>query len=136
MQLFNRAMRIAKSYISERESSTSIGLEPTPENDDDELRRMIDELSDNSDDQRQDDEPRHNAATENARQMSKADARLILEVTPDSTTDEIKAAYRKKMKEYHPDKVSGLGADLRKLAQKKSQQINEAYEILSSSKTG
>jgi len=34
------------------------------------------------------------------------------------------------MKEYHPDKVAGLGAELRELAERKAKEINMAFEEL------
>lgn len=52
----------------------------------------------------------------------------VLEVRPDSSDEEIKNAYRKLMKEYHPDKVANLGKELRDLAEKKAKEISEAYE--------
>jgi len=52
----------------------------------------------------------------------------VLEIDPDSSREEIKAAYRKLMKEYHPDKVAMLGKDLKALAESKTKEISEAYE--------
>lgn len=52
----------------------------------------------------------------------------ILEVSPDATNDEVKKAYRAAAKKHHPDKVSHLGEDVRKAAEKKFAQVNEAYE--------
>jgi len=48
------------------------------------------------------------------------------------TKSTLKQAYFKKMGEYHPDKVAALGDELRKLAEQKSKEINEAYESLKS----
>ena len=45
---------------------------------------------------------------------------------------EIKAAYRKRMTEYHPDKVASLGTELRNLAEEMTKRINNAYEELGS----
>ena len=45
--------------------------------------------------------------------------------------EEIKEAYRQRMREYHPDKVAHLGPDFRSLAERKAKEINEAYEALS-----
>ena len=52
----------------------------------------------------------------------------ILGIRADSSADEITAAYRKKIREYHPDRVDGMGADIRALAQQRSAEINGAYD--------
>jgi len=52
----------------------------------------------------------------------------ILGITPESSDDEVKKAYRKMAVEYHPDKVSYLGKDIQKSAKEKFQKINKAYE--------
>jgi restriction system protein len=41
--------------------------------------------------------------------------------------DEIHAAYRREMSNYHPDKVAHLGSDLQELAKRRAQAINRAY---------
>ena len=52
----------------------------------------------------------------------------ILGVDPSADNDTIKKAYRKMAMENHPDKVSYLGEDVRKAAEKKFMTINDAYE--------
>ena len=52
----------------------------------------------------------------------------ILEVDPSATDDEVKKAYRRMAMKYHPDKVSHLGEDFRKIADEKFKKVNEAYE--------
>ena len=52
----------------------------------------------------------------------------ILGVDSNATDDEIKKAYREMAKKYHPDKVTYLGEDVRKSAEQKLQEVNEAYE--------
>ena len=52
----------------------------------------------------------------------------ILEVPAESSLQEIKEAYKNKMRKYHPDKVGGLGKEFSALAEEKSKEINQAYE--------
>jgi len=54
----------------------------------------------------------------------------ILEVTQDASDDELKKAYRKMAKKYHPDKVNHLGEDVKKQAEEKFRKVQEAYENL------
>ncbi len=58
------------------------------------------------------------------------DAYEVLGVMRSASSDAIQAAYRSRMKEYHPDKVAHLGEELQKLAHEKSQQIQRAYRQL------
>lgn len=55
-----------------------------------------------------------------------------LEIEPTASPVEVRAAYKKKIREYHPDRVSGLGEKLRKMAEEESKLINKAYSILKS----
>lgn len=54
----------------------------------------------------------------------------ILEIQPGATISEVKAAYRRKMQQYHPDKVASLGKEFRDLAEAKSKEINGAYRAI------
>jgi len=51
----------------------------------------------------------------------------ILEVEEDASLQEIKKAYRKKILEYHPDRVASLGKEFQILAEEKAKKINNAY---------
>jgi len=52
----------------------------------------------------------------------------VLGVKPGATPDEIKSAYRKLIKQYHPDKF--IDNPLKNLAEDKMIEINEAYDSL------
>lgn len=52
----------------------------------------------------------------------------VLGVSKNATQDEIKSAYRKLAKQYHPDKY--IGNPLADLAAEKFKEINEAYDTL------
>ncbi len=58
----------------------------------------------------------------------------ILEITPDASDDEIKKAYRKMAKKYHPDKVASLGEEVMDQAEEKFRKVQEAYENLKKSR--
>lgn len=52
----------------------------------------------------------------------------VLMIERSASADQIKDAYRRRIAEYHPDKVAKLGAELRMLAEKKSKEINTAFD--------
>ena len=52
----------------------------------------------------------------------------MLEITKSATNDELKKAYRKMAKKYHPDKLEGLGEEHKEGAKEKFQNIQAAYE--------
>ena len=54
----------------------------------------------------------------------------ILGVKPGVGVADIKTAYRKLAKEYHPDKLTGMSDGIKDLAKEKFQMIQEAYEYL------
>ncbi|WP_452599245.1 TerB family tellurite resistance protein [Pontimicrobium sp. MEBiC01747] len=54
----------------------------------------------------------------------------ILEIDKKATPDEIKRAYRKMVKKYHPDKVEHLGEEHKKGAEAKFREVQKAYERL------
>ena len=54
----------------------------------------------------------------------------ILEVETSVTDSELKTAYRKMVKKYHPDNLIGLGDEHLKGAKEKFQRIQEAYEAI------
>ena len=50
-----------------------------------------------------------------------------LGVEPDASKKTVKTAYQNLVKQYHPDRVDGMGAELRELAEKRTKEINQAY---------
>ena len=50
-----------------------------------------------------------------------------LGVEPDAAQKTVKAAYQDLVKQYHPDRVEGMGAELREIAEKRTKEINQAY---------
>ncbi|AUP79283.1 DnaJ domain-containing protein [Flavivirga eckloniae] len=61
---------------------------------------------------------------------SSDNAYKILEIDKSATVDEIKKAYRKMAKKYHPDKVIHLGKEHQVGAEEKFRQVQKAYEHL------
>ena len=61
---------------------------------------------------------------------STENAYKILEIDKSATVDEIKKAYRKMAKKYHPDRLIHLGKEHQKGAEEKFRQVQEAYEQL------
>ncbi len=64
----------------------------------------------------------------NLRGDSLEEAYKVLEVSPDATDEEVRAAYRRLAVAHHPDKVANLGEDIRKAATEKFQRINAAKD--------
>ena len=56
------------------------------------------------------------------------DTYKVLGLSSTATDDEVKVAYRKMALKHHPDRVASLGEDIRKAAEKKFQDINDAKE--------
>jgi len=52
----------------------------------------------------------------------------ILEIEKSATDNEVKKAYRKMVKKYHPDKLRNLGSEHIKGAEEKFRQVQKAYE--------
>ena len=54
----------------------------------------------------------------------------VLEIAPTATDAEVKAAYRRLALKHHPDRVATLGDDVKRAAEEKFQQINQAKETI------
>lgn len=58
------------------------------------------------------------------------EALFILECSTEASFEEVRKAYHKKIKEYHPDKVLDLGKEIRKVAEVKTIELTAAYQVL------
>ncbi len=126
-QIFDRLKNFIKSEVN---FNDNINYNFEKKSDDD-LKHIIDELNKKKE-EKQNSSNQSNNRTEssNNMQFSIDEAYSILEVNGNSNSEEIKTAYKKKIKEYHPDRLSGLGAELQQLAHQKTQEINSAYNLL------
>lgn len=58
------------------------------------------------------------------------DAYAILGVSPTATPQEIKAAFRRHLKIYHPDRVASMGPEIQALANDLTRKASDAYKEL------
>lgn len=136
-QILNRIFRIAKSYTvpdSLDEANSTIN------SDDEELKRIIEELNNYKKENQQWQDKARRDSRQNKQEKSQnyemniENACRILGIDRNASVEQIKEAYKKRVKEYHPDKVETLGEELKELAQQKTQEINLAYEFLRKSR--
>jgi len=52
----------------------------------------------------------------------------VLDVDESADMEAIDAAYRRRMSEYHPDKVANAAPEIKELAERRARDINAAYE--------
>ena len=64
------------------------------------------------------------------RDSKNTDYKSILGLKGQVELFDVQDAYRKKINEYDPNKVKKMGAELRKIASQKTEEINEAYDFL------
>jgi DnaJ like chaperone protein len=51
----------------------------------------------------------------------------VLGVGPDASIEQIRNAYKKLIKQYHPDKLSNLAPELKNFAEMRTKELNQAY---------
>lgn len=128
-QILNRIKDIVSSEINSHKSSQ------IDESQSIDLDQIINELNSSNSDLKHKNEI-YNDDTQNNKEylknivMTEAQANKILELPENATIEMIKSAYKQKMMEYHPDRVSNLGKELQNLADMKTKEINQAYEFL------
>ena len=54
----------------------------------------------------------------------------VFDLDETTTPEAVQQTYRELVKSYHPDKVAHLGADLRRVAESKTKEINGAFKVL------
>jgi DnaJ-class molecular chaperone len=54
----------------------------------------------------------------------------VLGIAADASPKEIRRAYQKKVRAYHPDRVAGAAGELQDLATKRTKELNAAYEAM------
>jgi hypothetical protein len=65
-----------------------------------------------------------------AADFDRMDPYALLEISPQASPAEIRAAYRRAVGRYHPDKVAHLGKEFQDLAHRKLLAIQKAYDLL------
>ena len=56
------------------------------------------------------------------------DPYALLGVDPRASDEELEQAYRKRMSEYHPDRVASAAKEIRDMADQRAREINQAYD--------
>lgn len=123
MQIFDRISRIFKAGFTDKSDYGSSFFE----NEDDELKRIIDELNSEGNAEKDENKKQDYTPKDSVPDSELDSALKVLGLNSFADNDSIKATYKKKMKEFHPDKVSHLSDDIRKRAEARAKEINEAY---------
>jgi DnaJ-class molecular chaperone len=53
-----------------------------------------------------------------------------LGLSPDASDADLEQAYRRRISEYHPDRVANAASEIRELAETRAREINTAYEAI------
>lgn len=118
--IFERLKKIIQSNFTRE--STNIG-NMSFWDEEEQLKKEIDEALKNSTTYNQ-------SSSTNFQNISLAEAYKILGVDSKSSFEEIKIAYKRKIKEYHPDLLQNVGKELQDLAKRKIQEINHAFDLI------
>ncbi len=137
-QILNRIKNLTKAYMSD--SDEEYYAQRLINADQDELKRIIDNLNvppkrekthnstnsnSNANNQNKQSTSNNSSAT-----ITLADAYKVLEINANTDIEAIKTAYKTKIKEYHPDKVQTMGKEIQEIANRKTKEINDAYNLI------
>jgi DnaJ-domain-containing protein 1 len=96
-------------------------------------RRAREDQPKSNDDDTKDDQAAQTHRRENRRSEGKESPPRswweVLNVNENAPPEQIKNAFRKEISKYHPDRVEGLGIELRDLAELKAKEVNHAYTL-------
>jgi len=120
-QIFERIKRIIKSNLNEYSLFNEFEYVDLDESED--LKRQIDEAFKKKSNIKIDED-------DALKNLTLFDAYKILEVEPKASIEEIKKAYKAKVKQYHPDLVQNLGREIQELANRKLLEINYAFNLI------
>ena len=56
------------------------------------------------------------------------DPYAVLGIAASTSDEELEQAYRRRMSEYHPDRVANAAPEIRDIADQRSREINQAYD--------
>ena len=132
-QIFDRLKNISSSYINESKFVDSNIFD----DEDEELKRIIDNLDKKKSNS-------NNNSTNNDGNYSKRETftstnKSIYDkigVKNNSSKEEIYAAYKNLLKQYHPDKVASLGKEIQEVAITKTKEINSAFQQIKKERQG
>lgn len=128
-QLFDRLRDLAKSHL--RDQASDRPRLDTRIDDDDELRRIIDELHRDYESSSRQSAPRSSTTEDSASTVRVPSdvlhAHTVLNVPVGSTTDMIKSAYKTAIARWHPDKFAHGDLQDQQQAHSRAHEINSAY---------
>ena len=118
--------------VTDDDARDPTAAQATPEvpDDDDDADPVYDPAADLGDDDGDDDD-----GDDDDDDVPPPDFYAVLGVAPDATPDELRRAYHRLVKLWHPDRYTGAPDELRARAERRMRQLNEAYRALSDPQT-
>lgn len=92
--------------------------------------KMAREEKERNQKRREEEKPKKEAPKKASVKLSPAEELFEFNPGDSITKGELKKRYHELLRQNHPDKVASLGSDFKKLAEKKTKEINSAYDEL------